>query len=920
MSQTLVCQDEDRRKAVLDGGWNGLDYAEVTDDPPSLCVHFFGKIPDGLTTANLRITGGRRVRDLKILAVDVNHTTDPELDECLHITLDRKGDFSTYTLCLVSLPPPPVVLTAAKAAAAPAPGPALPGFDPRYLCVDFRFRQDCPRDLDCKDESVCLPDLPPEPDLNYLAKDYATFRQLILDRLALLLPDWQERHVPDLGITLVELLAYTGDYLSYYQDAVATEAYLGTARQRISVRRHGRLVDYRLHEGCNARAWVCLDTSADASLDPSQFYLITKVEGLDFPEGRLLKPSDLADTALSSYEAFEPLVDASVTSLQLWAAHDEIPFYTWGDELCCLPKGSTEATLLDEATSTSTDGVATTSRALRLQVGDDLLLEEVLGPHTGNPADADPTHRWVVRLTKVEPDTDPVLGHTVLNIAWSQQDALPFALCLSSRLPAPDCSTLLKVSVARGNLVLVDHGLGLPTETLGVVPTDEVVQACACDGAVVDVEELPGTFEPTFQKPGLTYAQPLAVSAAASPLLAQDPREALPQARLYSLPSMKPEEAALLGPDPLLDPTALVRQIQDSHDLTAQAVKARLSLQTRQLIDALAPEAPLGADLLDALRRDLNRLVRPWDSRYDLVESLADEAHFVVEVDDLGLAHLRFGDGELGLQPAAGATFKARYRVGNGPAGNVGAEAIAFVVQKQGLLDGVTIRPRNPLPARGGTAQEPVAQAKLLAPTAFLELIQRAITADDYAALAERSPELQGADARLAWMGSWYEAQVAVDPTGTEEPDPAFLEAVEGFLHSFRRLGHDLEVVAAEYVPLNIELTVCVMPDYLRGHVEAALLQVFGSGVRPDGSLGFFHPDRLGFGGGVYLSQLVAAAQAVPGVQHVEVTRLERQYAGPNGELANGVLPLGNGQIAQVDNDPDFPEHGQFHLVMRGGR
>ena len=86
-------------------------------------------------------------------------------------------------------------------------------------------------------------------DINYLAKDYGSFRQLILDRLAQTLPQWHETHVPDIGIMLVELLAYAGDYLSYYQDAVATEAYLGTARQRISVRRHARLVDYRMHEG-----------------------------------------------------------------------------------------------------------------------------------------------------------------------------------------------------------------------------------------------------------------------------------------------------------------------------------------------------------------------------------------------------------------------------------------------------------------------------------------------------------------------------------------------------------------------------------------------------------------------------------------------------------------------------------------------
>ena len=71
-----------------------------------------------------------------------------------------------------------------------------------------------------------------------------------------MLPDWKERNPADLGIALVELLAYVGDYLSYQQDAVATESYIGTARRRASVRRHARLVDYLMHDGSNARAWV----------------------------------------------------------------------------------------------------------------------------------------------------------------------------------------------------------------------------------------------------------------------------------------------------------------------------------------------------------------------------------------------------------------------------------------------------------------------------------------------------------------------------------------------------------------------------------------------------------------------------------------------------------------------------------------
>ena len=51
----------------------------------------------------------------------------------------------------------------------------------------------------------------PAPHINYLAKDYASFRKLILDRLAVTMPDWRERNPADLGITLLELLAYVGD-------------------------------------------------------------------------------------------------------------------------------------------------------------------------------------------------------------------------------------------------------------------------------------------------------------------------------------------------------------------------------------------------------------------------------------------------------------------------------------------------------------------------------------------------------------------------------------------------------------------------------------------------------------------------------------------------------------------------------------
>src|SRR5262249_51782825 len=111
-----------------------------------------------------------------------------------------------------------------------------------------------------------------------------------------------------------------------------------------------------------------------------------------------------------------------------------------------------------------------------------------------------------------------------------------------------------------------------------------------------------------------------------------------------------------------------------------------------------------------------------------------------------------------------------------------------------------------------------------------------------------------------------------------------------------------------------------VAPHYLRAHVEAALLDVFGNRALPDGRLGMFHPDRLSFGDSIYVSTLVAAAQNVTGVASVYVTRLQRRVDGPNDEIVDGVLVIRSDEIAQLDNDPDEPEHGRLSLVMKGGR
>jgi hypothetical protein len=988
-STTLTCQNEQRRYAVRAAqNLNGLDYLEVSDDQYTLTVYFLGKAPKDIFKENVRIEGGRRIRNLRVVAIAVYRQDEPDLDDYMEVVVDRPGDFSTYTLSVVEL----------DENDKPTDKP-LHGFDPRYAHLNFSFKVSCPSDLDCKSlAAICPPEERAEPEINYLAKDYASFRQLILDRLALILPDWKERHIPDLGITLVEILAYVGDYLSYYQDAVATEAYLDTARQRISVRRHTRLVDYQMHEGCNARALVCLQIGVNSnsdindSLEPKDIYFITRYDNA--PTSKVLTKDDLQGIANSQYEVFEPVVENLAEPIQLldrdfinvnsliiklkeasdplsqylrehfshrtqglldrydrhstpseelqqavmaelkrqiergslydeqrfalitltdgtrrlleknpqgkdlmqlnrWLleeaypqeiakskiylrkAHNEIAFYTWGDRECCLPRGATTATLKDDWAEANQSGQQnqkqescepqeppkepTRSRKLNLAVGDILIFEEILGAKTGNPADADITRRHAVRLTKVTPSVDELLDQPIVEIEWAAADALPFPFCISAIGPAPECKLLENISVARGNVILVDHGRTIATEPLGSVSIKETQARCKGEGRAEETMLVPSPFRPHLKEMPLTFSQPILPDSPASSLLGQDPRQALPQVK------------ELIG---------------------------------RRY----------------ALNGSLDAIATQWTSQYDLLNSTGDDLHFVVEIDNDGRAYLRFGDGELGKVPEAEMSFEATYRVGNGLVGNVGAEAISYIVFRRNAVFGTGLEPRNPLPAGGGISPELLSEVKLFAPSAFRKQLQRAITADDYARLAERHPKVQKAAATLRWMGSWSEVLVAIDPLGTEDADEELLQEIAGYLHRYRRVGHDVTVVPAQYVSLDIELIVCLLPSYLRGHVKAALLQVFSDRILPDGRRGFFYPDNLTFGDGIALSKLVAVAQAVPGVESVTVKKLERLYQGPNHEIENGILPIGSLEIARVANDPNFPENGQFRLDMRGGR
>lgn len=859
------CCDALRRNAVdAHATLNGIDYLEVVDnDAPAfelrqltLLVRLLKPVPASLNRTHVRIEGGERVRDIGIewvapasappattsAAEQALYAALPEPDHVLLVRVEAYGDHSSYTLRLV------------RSALDDTPPP---GFDPRLAEVVFSFKVECPSDFDCQRVTVCPDDPAPAPVIDYLAKDYASFRRLILDRITQLAPGWRERSAADLGVTLAELVAYAGDQLSYRQDAVATEAYLDTARRRTSLRRHALLVDYHLHDGCNARVWLHLTADADnVALSKAATRFCTSLPGV---APRLTPATPEDDAALRARPViFEPLHDAV-----LHAAHNELHFHTWGDRRCCLAKGAARATL--------------SGHQAALSVGDVLLFEEVLGPATGEPGDADPAHRHVVRLTGVQfnspddpaqPLTDPLTGEAITEIVWAADDGLPFPLCISSVTDNDHGERYLaNVSVARGNMVLADHGYSLPEpELLGEVPPPRLAYPSGRDESRCD------------------GGAPMAIPPRFSPGLAQGPLT-------FAGTVLKTVDTAGVSTSQRL-----------AFDPSAPAASAMV-WRMEDTLPEIVLESTLGS------------VSEPWQPKRDLLNSDADAREFVVEVEHDGSAGLRFGNDTHGRRPESGMAFATRYRVGNGRAGNVGAGAIAHVVN----IDPDILAVRNPLPAQGGIDMEDAATVRRHAPQAFRRQ-ERAVTPEDYAEVTERHAGVQRAAATLRWTGSWHTVFVTVDRDGGLPVDAGFEAEIARHVDRYRMAGHDTEFNDPVYVSLEIDLLVCVLPNYFRADVSAGLYDVLSNRVLADGRRGLFHPDNLSFGQTVYLSQIYAAARQVAGVASVNATRFQRQGIDATQFRNDGFMRLARLEVPRLDNDANFQEHGVLRLNLFGGK
>jgi hypothetical protein len=811
---------------------SGIDYVEILVDmrmppldPTCIDIVLVNAMPAGtLGIANIVIKGGVRYPAPRIASVLPEGGADSNgRFTTFRVTL-RPGestDYSAYILSLVTSPDnltPPITI------------------DGRLAEVAFSFKVDCPSDFDCAELGTPSGAPGPEPEFDYTARDYTAFRRLLLDRINVLVPDFADDTPVDLTITIAEALAYIADHKSYRLDWIGTEGFLSTARSPTSLRRHARLLDYRVGEGVSARTFTAITftpgsgPAADGMVLEAATPILTRLQD---------EPDILTPECYRTLLALRPLVFETLAAKQLWQWQNSIAFHTWSDDLCVLAEGARSVTLVDAA--------AGTSDALR--VGDFLVLAETRHPETLLAADARREKRHVVRLTKVQMVKDALaLASTKLvDVEWAGVDALPFDLVLQARRSdALIGSSGQACAEACGNIVLADHGYSLP-------PASHL---------------------------GVTLANQLA------------PR---------LLPDSVPESGTW---HPRLDRAELARIAPV--DLTPKAATPATMLRN--------PEASLALPALSLLD-DFSI----WRSVPDLLASGRFARNFVVETDTHGRDTLRFGDGINGQPPAPGLALEVNGRFARMFEGNLGPDALAHVVLPT-AQNSARLRVTNPLPAQGGSGPQGAASIRANAPEAF-RVQDRAVTAADYAEMAQRHPEVANAAALIRWTGSWRTVFVHIDRIEgrSVEDDPVFRADMLRHLEHYRLMGFDIAIRGPIPVALDLELEICVAADHLRADVARALRTTLSNGFTGAGARAFFHPDNFTFGTPLYLSALIGAAMRVNGVRSVLPLRFQRFAARDRGELAEGAIRAAGMEILRMDNDPSLPENGRLALRMTGG-
>jgi len=857
--------------------FTGIDFVQVTSaDQTQLRIFFLtnatvlGFPTPAFPNANIVIHNVSDTNRPNIEVTSVGTITfDTTLERAiLDITVAEAGEFANYRLRIDD----PAASTTPFVASR---------IDPFFNDVQFSFKAGCDDGQECLVPGPVCP-VEPQPDfpIDYLARDFVSLRNALLDFAAQRYPQWTLPIEADAGGMLAEVMAALGDEFSYIQDRFAREAFLETATERRSLRKKARLLDFEIHDGRSPSTLVELTIDTLGSQDSQSVVSGSRV---------------WATTEGGTPIAFEiglGLRDTQVFVVnQAWNAGDVSPPgsltpYALDESQICLPIGATEmfvdGTILHGEQLFDTAG----------QLGRVLLLRT-------EPTDPSlPPRRHFARLIEAPtPLVDALNGNRpITRLRWGTVDALPFQIDQS----------IVQLSF---NVLPVTAGLSQCARFVCDQPPEDstlppvVVTAFDCDDTI-DPKPEPG---PAVEREGpLPILLTPALAADVTTDAVTPNRDERPTIFLVGLPGTDTGGLGFLG--------------QDLRDTAAEVEVTELFF------------SPSGGESFGAT----------WDWERSLIGADATTPVFTLE-DGLwkriiaftrnGVVHvhqdyatgagysIRFGDGVFGPTPPRGQAFQVKYRLGPGAKGNVPAGAItAFTVPGHLRQMPLFVKAvRNPVEVTDGVDPESAQEIKQLVPEAFKADRLFAVTPDDYGDQAQKLDFVQRAHGTPSWTGSWLSMFVAADPIGSFDltaPQKADLVA---WMNCIRQTARDVIVTNPRPLIIDLKIDICVQPFAYASQVMAQVREVLTGSGGGRNTTPFFSPDNFTFGMPLRRSALEAAIMRVSGVRFVRSITVRERGVQAFHDLQDLLEKVDDNQVLRLDDDPLHPEAGTLTLISEGG-
>jgi hypothetical protein len=730
----------------------------------------------------------------------------------------------------------------------------------------------------------------------YRLGNYASFRRALLlprkDTEGKLieneLTNWYPGGEGDLAVQMVEWWAYLADILTFYNERVANESYLGTADLPASVQRLIRILGYRPRPGIGARGVVAaLVNKTKPFTLPQGFQIQSKprpgkqpqIFELDvdtlipFPDAIAAEP--LPNLNLNPHSL---LLKGSVTTVKVqdevlllkrnWNGTDSQ--YAWATVQLVQaekdPRGNTNTrlSLILQQSGVPADAQVQDYRLLKSNQFAHLYLYK-----TNHAITVDHLHlESIQRDIKVG---DPLLLHNPAEISQHRlvsvnqyTEYLWYANTPNAADPtqAPNSTTEPAIPI-------------LHTRPYFNPPFSRTLatQWDANRGQVLvrfnwqEVGQIIAKPEETFDgtPPTLKLTQPLELPAASSSMqvLIEDPESKGISAKatlgttsdLLNLSTLLPSPLSLKSPLSVLFNLLSVSrgqtvpaEVLGSGD--ASIAGQEFVLQKSPLTYLLSGDSTSGGNYKSTLQVWVDKI--EWQEVSSFYGQPGNARIFVTREDENQQTVVQFGDEVNGARLPSGVNnVVAGYRYGSGKAAP-DTGSLNVIVKPYPNLKAI----RNPVAVGGGADPEPPQQIRRYAPQSVLTF-GRAVSGDDYEAIAAQTPGVSRAKVYWTWDAAQQRSLVKLYVGDDDSAVNAAKIALGGTADPNRPVAVQLAQPLPVQLILTLQIEASRIPETVRAAVKAALLE-------PD--TGLFGINAVQIGQAIYQSQIYATCMQISGV------------------------------------------------------